>query len=151
KNGANLFCPVISSFLIFEVFNLSCYTDVCCINTFFSVLYVKCHRIIFADVTHESSCVDKNIFTSICGCDKTETFCFVKEFYCSFLHCIIVLLINYSIIALSAPESRSVSEFWLASAFHLHYRMKRLSLHFPPVRYVLYGVRTFRNLLGDRS
>src|SRR5690606_20523376 len=151
KNGANFLCPAISSMVIFFVRDLSCYTDICRIKAFLTLLDIVSYAIVFTDVAHESCRVDKNISTAICGCDKTETFSFVKEFYCSFLHCIIVLLINYSIIVLSAPESRSVFGFLPASVSHLHCRMKRLSLHFPPVRYVLYGVRMSRNLLGDRS
>src|SRR5690606_33679626 len=63
------------------------------IQSFLAVLYFKNNFVVFLNVIRQAGYVNEDIFAALCRCDKAEAFCAVEKFYCSFLHCLFVLIV----------------------------------------------------------
>ncbi len=64
------------------------------------MLYFINYFVIFSDLTLQTADVNKYIFSAVVRSDESETFCFVEEFYCTFLHCVFVFDIDKKIFIL---------------------------------------------------
>jgi hypothetical protein len=62
-----------------------------CTWSFLTIFDFVSYLVSFADASSCASFVYKHIFASIFWCDKTEAFLIVEEFYCSFIHCNVLL------------------------------------------------------------
>ena len=58
-----------------------------CIQTFTAILHFECYIVVFTDLVDNTANVYENIFATIIWLDETETIGFIKELYCTYLHC----------------------------------------------------------------
>ncbi len=70
------------------------YANVYSIEAFLAFLQFENNLVVLLDLFFEPGYVHK-YFLSIFLFDKTETFCFVKKFNCSFFHCFLIVTYYY--------------------------------------------------------
>ncbi len=57
------------------------------IKPFLAVLNFKRYLIVFTDLVNETGNVNEDVLTAIGRLNESKALCFVKELYCTFLHC----------------------------------------------------------------
>lgn len=57
------------------------------VQAFTAVLYLERYAVVLADLVNQTTHVNEDFFTAFVWLNETKTFSFIKELYCTFLHC----------------------------------------------------------------